>query len=305
MTVHFLNQLSESEFHLLDHAMGFTPELHNAWLDRLADKNNITVLTEYIFDDRVRKVYPHLKFKFDYAFKQHLLGQLKDCTQHQNINYQNFICSFNGAYHMSREFLVLALHKFGWYNPDYCSKNFTIDPVALDGHITRFVGDNDRFYNKFLITQDSVFYNQIDKIDGDRNNHVNNFYAFESKITKSFINLVSESLATHYYPIPTEKFLYSIVTRGLFLAYAQHGYHDHLERYFGFKKYTRIFDYQFDAIPNPIERLIELMSMISKFSKLSIADWTDLYLMEMDTVEYNYQHYFSGAYLKCMQQHHL
>jgi hypothetical protein len=108
-------------------------------------------------------------------------------------------------------------------------------------------------------------------------------------------------MATSYCPFVTEKFLYSIVTRGLFLAYAQPGWHDHVEKYYGFKRYTKLFDYRFDAIQNPVERLIELMSMISKFSMLSITDWTDLYLLEQETIEYNYNHFFSGDYLKLLK----
>jgi len=63
-----------------------------------------------------------------------------------------------------------------------------------------------------------------------------------------------------------------------------------------------LFDYQFDTIQNPVERLIELMCMISKFSTLSTHDWHDLYLIEQDTVEYNYDHYFSGDYLKWLNR---
>jgi len=105
-------------------------------------------------------------------------------------------------------------------------------------------------------------------------------------------------VATSYQPFVTEKFLYSIVTRGLFLAYAQPGWHNHLEKYYGFKRYTKLFDYRFDTIENPIERLVELMTMISKFSVLSTDDWRDLYEMESDTIEFNYDHYFSEDYLK-------
>jgi hypothetical protein len=110
-------------------------------------------------------------------------------------------------------------------------------------------------------------------------------------------------MATSYYPFVTEKFLYSIVTRGLFLSYAQPGWHDHIEKYYGFKKYTKLFDYRFDTIQNPVERLVELMTMISKFSVLSTDDWYDLYLLQLEEIEYNYDHYFSGDYLKCLKQY--
>jgi hypothetical protein len=31
---------------------------------------------------------------------------------------------------------------------------------------------------------------------------------------------------------------------------------------------------------------------------LSVEDWQDLYLLEHDAIEYNYDHYFSKNYLK-------
>jgi hypothetical protein len=110
-------------------------------------------------------------------------------------------------------------------------------------------------------------------------------------------------VATSYVPFVTEKFLYSIVTRGLFLAYAQPGWHAHVEKYYGFKRYTKLFDYRFDSIQNPVERLVELMTMIGKFSHFSPAEWHDLYLIEQDTIEYNYDHYFSQDYLKSLAKY--
>jgi len=43
--------------------------------------------------------------------------------------------------------------------------------------------------------------------------------------------------------------------------------------------------------------------MISKFKSLSSDDWRDLYLIELDTIEYNYDHYFSGNYLKFLEKY--
>jgi hypothetical protein len=172
----------------------------------------------------------------------------------------------------------------------------------LDGHIADYVSDQDNFYRKFFIANNSdVFFNTINSFGHVQFNHRQNIYNLESKLTESFLHIVSETMATSYCPFVTEKFLYSIVTRGLFLAYAQPGWHDHVEKYYGFKRYTKLFDYRFDAIQNPVERLIELMSMISKFSMLSITDWTDLYLLEQETIEYNYNHFFSGDYLKLLK----
>jgi len=43
--------------------------------------------------------------------------------------------------------------------------------------------------------------------------------------------------------------------------------------------------------------------MISKFKNLSVDDWRDLYLLEQDTIEYNYDHYFSKKYLKKLEKY--
>jgi hypothetical protein len=204
---------------------------------------------------------------------------------------------------VSRRLLVSILKRFGYFNTNYCSKNFSYSTNVLDGHVTDYVDDNS-FYRKFFISPLSEeFFQKINSFGHVRYDHKNNIYNLENIITKSFLHIVSETIATSYYPFVTEKFLYSVVTRGLFLAYAHPGWHDHLEKYYGFKRYTKLFDYRFDAIENPVERLIELMSIISKFSKLSSDDWRDLYLLQQDEIEYNYNHYFSGDYLKHLKQY--
>jgi hypothetical protein len=116
------------------------------------------------------------------------------------------------------------------------------------------------------------------------------------------VHLVSETLSTSYYPFYGEKFLQSVVTRGLFVAYAQPNWHEMLEKWYGFKKYDKIFDYRFDHIQNPLERMIELISMLLKFRYLSSDDWRDLYEMEKDTIEYNYDWYFSRQYVTCLER---
>jgi hypothetical protein len=164
--------------------------------------------------------------------------------------------------------------------------------------------DQENFYNKFFISDSSEdFFQKIYSFVRPQYDHAQNIYILQDKITQSFLNVVSETMATSHHPYVSEKFLYSVVTRGLFLSYAQPGWHEHLEKYYGFKLYTKLFDYRFDSIQNPVERLVELMCMISKFSVLSTNDWDDLYEMEKDTIEYNYEHYFSQDYLKCLAKY--
>ena len=270
------------------------------YADELKIKN---IATAYIFDDKIKKQYPDITFRY----VQSLVGgmgweTLTKYNIHPEINFKNFVCSFNGSAHVSRKLLTAILQRFGYFNTEYCSKNFVFSEDKLDGHITNYVSDRSNFYHKFFIANNSdVFFNTIYSFGHVRFNHRKNIYNLENKLSKSFLHIVSETMATSYYPFVTEKFLYSIVTRGLFLAYAQPGWHDHVEKYYGFKRYTKLFDYRFDAIQNPVERVVELVTMISKFSNLSTADWHDLYLIEQDTIEYNYNHYFSKQYLECLK----
>ena len=44
-------------------------------------------------------------------------------------------------------------------------------------------------------------------------------------------------------------------------------------------------------------RLITLMDMLSKFSRLSLYEWNNLHRIEQETIDYNYEHFASGRYL--------
>jgi hypothetical protein len=284
---------------------GFDVNLQNQYLltlNNIAQKQNkvVKVYISYPVDNSIQKFYPNLKLTFESIedFLK-LFNQLHDYKIHPDVNIKNFVCSFNGTDHVGRQLLVVALNQFGYFNPAYCSKNFTITADQIDGHIVNYVHERDRFYQKFFINHNSDnFFENIYSFGHVRFNHAKNIHNLEDKLTQSFLHIVSESLATSYYPFVSEKFLYSVVTRGLFLSYAQPGWHNYLENHYGFKKYSKLFDYKFDTITNPVERLIELMSMISKFSRLSSDDWQDLYLLEQYTIEYNYDHYMSNNYLK-------
>jgi hypothetical protein len=293
--------VAPSEIYLGDHLGGFDQQYRNQWLDYLDNiaTDNCVVWHDQIFDNKVTSNYSNLTLNLN--FPNWLWNTLQDYTIHPEIHYKNFICSFNGSLHISRVLLVSILEKFGYFNSDYCSKNFLYSEDDLSGHIRNYVPETETFYRKFFISDTSDnFFESIYSFGHMRFNHQQNIYKLQSKITESFLHIVSETMATSYYPFVTEKFLYSIVTRGLFLAYAQPGWHAHVEKYYGFKRYTKLFDYKFDTIQNPVERLLELMSMISKFSKLSSTEWHDLYLLELDTIEYNYNHYYSKNYMKVL-----
>lgn len=294
------------EVTLLDHLNGFTSTGTNSMLDVMNAKDRkIKVVYHQILSDKIKDQYKNLDICFSATLQRNMnFRHFEKYNIHPIVHIKNFLCSFNGSPHVSRQLLVSALHVFGLFDSDYCSKTFSISSDEIENHISFFLDDDDSFYRKFFVNADfNDFAQTINEFKYERFAHASNIYTLEHKLTQSFVHLVSETLATSYHPFVTEKFLYSIVTRGLFLSYAQPGWHKQIEKYYGFKLYTKLFDYSFDLIDNPVKRLVELITMISKFSKLSYDDLYDIYLIELDTINYNYDHYFSGRYLEHLKQY--
>ena len=246
-----------SDCYLVDHIWGFDKDGRNILLDHLqqyAIKNDKTFSVEYVqaIEPSLANKYYRLGLKFNFQAQHPIWNTLSNYNIHPVVTYKNFVCSFNGSPHVSRKLLVSALHRFNWFNPEYVSKNFSYSTDSLDGHVLDYTTDQHRIYRKFFIGKDSEnFFQTINSFGHVRFDHGNNIYNLEHKLTESFLHLISETVGTSYYPFVTEKFLYSVITRGLFLAYAQPGWHDHLEKYYGFRQYHKIFDYQFDQIKNP------------------------------------------------------
>jgi len=293
--------------YLGDHLDGFNANLDNAaliYLDSVAQTRGSNILVWYhqIDDGRLTQRYPHLRFKYDHR-SHYTMFSLSEYHIHPDLSYQNFICSFNITDHVSRKLLVAALHRMGWFNFNFCSKGFACSVDEVDGHIKDYVGDEDHLYRKFLIGPDTHnFFQSTNMFKYQNKFDLDNMSRVENKLTQSFVHVVAETMGTSYYPFVTEKFLQSIATRGLFVCYAQPGWHQHVEKYYGFKPYSRLFDYSFDTISNPIHRLLAMLSMLAKFSVLTPAEWHDLYLLEQDTIEYNYNHYFSGEWIRHTSQ---
>lgn len=288
-----------------DHLGGFTIDQENEVLEQLNDCTIATrdVYCEYIFSDKIRNKYPKLNLKFDIPLwmdgnniKNFVIPTTKPVH-----DLQNFLCSFNSNPHDSRKLLTSLLFTKGWFNEAYSSKKFAIHPHLLIGKLYDYVGARAKWYSKFFIAPESPginkFYGDLFEFGATTFNHSENFALLKRSLSQSFVHLVSETMATSYYPFVTEKCLYSIANQGLFLAYAQPGWHKHLEIYFGFKKYNKIFDYSFDHIVNPVDRLISLTDMLSKFSTLNRFDWHDLWLVEKDTIMHNYMHLVGGQYI--------
>lgn len=301
-----------------DHLFGFDKHFRNPVFDKLdsyAKQNNFqfTVFGDQFYSKKILDNYPNLNIQFNqHCWNQHHIflrmpGEL-EYGAHPEVKFSNFVCSFNGMPHVSRKLLTAIIYRFGWFKSDYVSKNFSFTVENLDGQIRDFVGDQDSFYRKFFISEQSqTFFNNTNNFGHDvfesRMVHKTNIHNLDWRIANSFIHLVSETMATSYWPFVTEKFLYSVITRGLFLTYGQPGWHQSIEKIYGFKLYKKIFDYDFDQILNPVHRLVNLVTMISKFEKLDTSDWHDIYQIESDTIEYNYHHFHSGNYKKHVENY--
>jgi hypothetical protein len=299
---------------LSDHLGGFDKNYRNPLLDILQERAEVLDYTynvdvSFLPNESMLAHYnrlnliPGIEPMYRVLYKPY-----ENHRQHIAINHTNFLCSFNGSQHISRQLLLANIYKRGWVNLDYVSKNFAFTEDALDGNIDNLTGDRASFYKKFFIGDtSSTFFAAVNNFgssgprwleSNDRFNHARSLLELESKLTSSFVHLVSETIGTSNHPYVTEKYVSSIVTRGLFLAFAQPRWHQTIQDRYGFKLYTRIFDYKFDTVVNPVERIIALTDMLSKFKNLSLLDWRDLYLLESDTIEYNYDHFFSKSYLK-------
>lgn len=293
-----------------DNIDGFDENYKNKFFDLLTDQS-LTIYTQYIFNDQVKKNYPNLNFKFDInlpSTSHHVLGALAWSNDiPTNKSFKNYICSFNGNDRPDRVFTVSMLHKQGWFNFEYSSKNFIFPGILLDQYIDRYKGNHPKsVYQQLLVVDDTKsaeeFYNTVVSFDYLPYDHASNIKALHPKINASFLQLVNETLALSYHPFTSEKFIQPIVCKSLWLAYAQPLYYDYLEKYYGFKKYDKIFNYDFDQILNPLDRLVSLADNLFKYSRLSVSDWHDLYLIEFDNIQYNYDWYFSGDYLNHLRK---
>jgi hypothetical protein len=224
-----------------------------------------------------------------------LVSPLYNFNIHKDKHFKNFLISFNGTAHVSRKLLVSALHRRGWFDPQYSTKNLSYTADEIDGHIKDLVGEKEVVYRKFFSIDDEDFNHSIISHHYDRYAHLKNIENLDLRLSESFVHVVSESIATTY-TSPSEKYFYGIATRSLFLAYAGPFYHRYSAETLGFRLYDTLFDYRFDTIVDPVDRLIELLCMLSKYSCLSPADWHDLYLLEYDNIEYNYDNFFSKRF---------
>jgi len=297
----FVLNAGETEFLILDHILEFEIDLSNPILDMLFGHYNLdTVLWVNVVDDRLLAKYPGLKY---HSLKNHRFFRKLENRKYEYAEptFEHFICSFNGSKSIGRRLLLNALNSYGYYNVDSVTKNESYTKDEIDGYIIEHAG---KHLLPFFINDEVDFESTINSIDYHRFDHSRNVDTLSNIITSSFVHVVSETLPTCQYPFVTEKFLYSVVNRGLFVAFAQPGWHKHLRDYYGFKLYDTIFDYSFDNQTNPVLRVLELLAMLSKFQNLNFENKRDLYLLEIDNINYNFAHFTSGKYKEHLGETH-
>jgi hypothetical protein len=260
-----------------DHLDGFNSNNCNKFLKSI---NNQTIVhCEYLLDQSIKDLYKvEIKFDAELMIKENCLDTYPDSLTVVNKDIHNFLCCFNYGYHVGRELLINKLFDLKWFTWDYCTKGFVI---------------NGRSEIKKKI------FNQTTKLisPGNRYNLVWNLKALSPKIQKSFFQLVSETIPDSYVPFPTEKLLFPIANSTLWVAWAQPGYHDYVEKYWGFRKYS-VFDYTFDSVRDPVDRLVALTSMLEPFSKMKKSQWLEIYQKEKETIDYNFEWARSKKFLK-------
>lgn len=273
------SQSNDKTFLLTDHFGSFDAHNRNQILDQLPAGS--TCYSEYIFPDAVKAAYPNIELKFSALMFLHgnsifNVSNAAANLEHGPLEFKNFICSFNRSDQKTRHWLLAALNNLGWLNPRYVSKHFELDlqQISLAGM------DVDSIDPDFI--KKTFIFDFTDPTD-----HVHNMAALSPLIQDSFVNLVTESMIDSNVPFPTEKFLYPIANKRLWLAFAPPNYHKMINQVFKLELYP-CFDYYFDSIFDPVQRMKAMLGMLEPYSRMSRKEWKDLYIKFQPIIEYNY-----------------
>lgn len=263
-----------------DHLGGFDQHGFNQALDILEPAE---IHVEYVLPDWIKQKYPQHTFKFDAELmirNNHFEKAISYKDVKQPLVLDNFLCCFNRTGNVGRQWLVEELFKRGWFDPNYCSKCFQSPANHIDVKLHNF--------RKAIICHSA----DISETDA-----LANLAELSPLIKSSFINLVSETVPENYVPFPTEKFLFPVLNHRLWLAYAPPGYHKFLSEILGFRLYDDFFDYSFDDILDPKERLNALLNSVEPFSTLTKKAWDSVYKVLEPAIEYNHQWATSGQFI--------
>ena len=288
----------------------------NHYLQQLQEIGRpLRLYSHYVFNDTVRQRYPNIDFRIDLHSPYRSMKYNENLLRSQNIpthkSWETFAMTLVGSDRECRQFLTAAMHKWGWFDPATSTKNFRYTAQGLDGNIMRFTQDlpeQDRVLRKFIMTDNDPaaeeFYQTIftDQYR-DPGDHCELIKSASLRINRAFMQLVAEVQTLSYHPVVGEKSMFPIVCKAIWASYASWQFHHHLESVWGFRLFRKLFDYNFDLEPHPVKRLLALMSMVSRYSHLTAHEWHDLYLLEQDTIEHNYDWYYSRDWLRQLEIH--
>jgi len=230
----------------------------------------------------------------------HIFEHCKNTDYIKTLNHkQQFlhtVSTFNGTWHWSRLFLTLYLYKNELWHDDFCSKSkiLTCRLEKLkewkDGDInTVIAGISKNQLKKFLLHHNEFNYQRYPWNE--------NLTSIAPIMKNTFATIVSESYAEGTEPFFSEKPFFCIVNKSIFITLAQPDYYSVMNNCFGFKNYN-CFDYSFDSEKNMVTRLEMIINQIKKISKLSPEDQAKLHNENLDIIEYNFEHFMSGDWMK-------
>lgn len=275
---------------LTDHFGQFDNNFKNKVLDQIPPGS--TVYTEYLFSDEVKRQYPDLDLRFSaFRFIQgnqiYQLTEMSKKFQFPPIKFPGFLSSFNRSNQAGRHWLLAHIIQNGWYDPQYCTKHFELDP-----NIVAEIGIDLGTIDPNLVT---ALHSQL---FSDPTDAVQNLGTLSLPISKTFCHIVSETITSNSTAaFPTEKFLYPIACDRLWLAYAPPWYHKMIHQQFGFELYP-CFDYAFDSIWEPRTRLQTLIDELKKFSSLTADERLGVYHDCRREIEHNKQHLKRWGFFK-------
>ena len=285
-----VTKIGFNECTLADTLYGFDSNYRSPVLD-LVDSG--IVYTEYILPQQVKKQYPNLELIFDAALMIEN-NHFEKCRLHIKDpppkTWTNFVSTFNKSYANTKRNFLLVLYANGWFNPEYCSKFFEID-----------INDAENYFHQLSKNPPAGLLNFCQGIwKFDTTSKIDVIFDLDmlsSKIQQSFIHVVTETMGESSVPFPTEKLLFPIMNKTIWIAYTPMGYHRHVEEHMGFKRYKGI-DYSFDFISDSSERLMAIEQILSKLSQMSCQEQQEFYDLNQNIIEYNYQLISSGKFIE-------
>ena len=104
------------------------------------------------------------------------------------------------------------------------------------------------------------------------------------------IDIVTETVYNYPYTQITEKTIRPIVHKRMFIIVGSPGMLS-LLHHKGFKTFSPFINEEYDSIKDPHERMIAIVTELSRISKFSIDDMRKTMLQYKETLQHNYDHY--------------